>query len=103
MTDPRHIADYAAWRAALLPRVHAVRVALRNTRTRRPASMRVKDDEELRVLGQCRARRRARLAAAGVLVQTGPRTWVLTLPGSREFAEPRSAAAHCRPPAKMVQ
>ncbi|MCX7003811.1 MAG: hypothetical protein NTV22_11135 [bacterium] len=41
MNDERHIEDYAAWRAALLPRVHA----------------------------------------AGILVQTGSRTWVLNLPG----------------------
>ncbi len=80
MPDERHIEDYAAWRAALLPRVQAVRVALRNARTRRPASMRVKDDDELRALWQCRERRRERLAAAGILVQTGPRTWVLNLP-----------------------
>lgn len=41
MNAERHIEDYAAWRAALLPRVQA----------------------------------------AGILVQTGPRAWVLNLPG----------------------
>ncbi|GEM_PF-2481691 len=80
MNAERHIEDYAAWRAALLPRVQAVRLALRNARTRRPASMRVKEDDELRGLRLCRERRRERLAAAGILVQTGPRTWVLNLP-----------------------
>lgn len=73
MVHERRIEDYEAWRTAMLPRVRVVRCALRNARVQRLPCMRVKDAEELRVLHRCRVRRKARLAAAGVLVQTGPR------------------------------
>lgn len=88
MAHERRIEDYEAWRAALLPRVRAIRCELRNAREQRPPCTRVKAAEELRELHRCRRRRKARLAAAGVLVQTGPRAWRLTLPSVSESSVP---------------
>ena len=78
----RKVGDYAAYAAALRPRLRAFLVKSRNARTARSAARRIKPPGELRALIACALQRRARWETEGIMVSTGPRSWRIVIPPS---------------------
>ncbi len=78
MTE-RYLGDYDSYMRALRPVASATVVAIRNQRASRPVKTRGKDAEELRMLLRASRMRRQRYAERGLLVQTGPREWVMRI------------------------
>jgi len=78
MTE-RYLGDYDSYMRALKPVACATVVSIRNQRTNRPVKTRGKDAEELRMLLRASRMRRRQYAERGLLVQTGPREWIMRI------------------------